>query len=235
MKTRLIKVLSLLMALTVFIFGSGVVTAHAYGSDGEYTSPSEDCASETEPYEISETELTPDGNMDLVDDIDDSEENMQFLTVITKDGHYFYIVIERTKDSENVHFLNQVDIRDLLSLMSKEEVKEYQDAQKQEEPETTAPVIKPETEPETKTDLEPETKPEPAEPAKKETANPFKTLGLFILIGAAVAGGYYFVKIRPSKGRGRYDDLDFDDDAEYVEDHTEEKEPAFRDVESEAE
>ena len=148
------------------------------------------------------------------------------MTVTTKDGHYFYIIIERNKDSENVHFLNQVDIRDLLTIMSEDEVKEYQESQKKDEPEVVKPVITPEPEPE----------PEPQTSEKDNKANPFLTLGLFGLIGAAVAGGYYFVKIKPSKGRDGYDDdLDFDDDADYVEEQTEIEEPTFRDEESEEE
>lgn len=160
------------------------------------------------------TGLTPSGNMNLVDDLTD-EEDMEFLTVSTRDGHYFYIVIEKSKDGENVHFLNQVDVRDLLSIMSEEEVKEYQDSQKEtEEPVVVVPV---ETE-----------DPKPSEPEKKST-NPFVTLGVFGIIGAAVAGGYYFLKIKPNRDNDGYDeDLEFEDDADYVEETENEDEPTFR-------
>lgn len=71
-------------------------------------------------------ELTPEGNLSLIDDIaqiesyasDESEvKSKQFLTVTSKSGNTFYIVIDRDGDTENVHFLNMVDEADLLSLI----------------------------------------------------------------------------------------------------------------------
>lgn len=74
-------------------------------------------------------ELTPDGNLSLIDDLlqnsgyivssEESEDvqSKQFLTVTSKNGNTFYIVIDRDGDKENVHFLNMVDEADLLSLI----------------------------------------------------------------------------------------------------------------------
>lgn len=70
--------------------------------------------------------LTPNGNMSLIDDIlqteaYESEENelleKQFITVQSKNGNYFYLVIDRAGDTENVYFMNLVDEADLLALM----------------------------------------------------------------------------------------------------------------------
>lgn len=228
MKEKLIKFFGSFIAVVMIMSAAGFGTLTVHASDGGYSTSPDTSGSETETDETEKKVLTPDGNMELVDDIDGDETDMQFLTVVTKDGHYFYIIIERNKDSENVHFLNQVDIRDLLTIMSEDEVKEYQESQKKDEPETVTPVITP--------DPEPEPEPKPQTPEKESKANPFLTLGLFGLIGAAVAGGYYFVKIKPSKDRGGYDDdLDFDDDADYVEEQTEVEEPTFRNEESEEE
>ena len=62
-----------------------------------------------------EEPLTPDGNATLVDDFGG---NKQLITVTTKNGNYFYILIDRDDEGEDtVHFLNQVDEADLLALM----------------------------------------------------------------------------------------------------------------------
>ncbi len=72
--------------------------------------------------------LTPNGNMDLVDDILQDEsyytvqdqkilKDKQFITVQTKNGNYFYIIIDRSGETENVYFLNLVDETDLFTLL----------------------------------------------------------------------------------------------------------------------
>ena len=67
--------------------------------------------------------LTPDGNAALVDDFGG---NKQLITVTTKAGNYFYILIDRANEDKKtaVHFLNQVDEADLMALMEDENVKE---------------------------------------------------------------------------------------------------------------
>lgn len=43
--------------------------------------------------------LTPEGNLSLVDDIDgETSEDKQFITVVSKTGNYFYIIIDRAGD-----------------------------------------------------------------------------------------------------------------------------------------
>ena len=107
------------------------VPAFAGGGEGEpyYTETAEPEVTE-EPQEETtggmEPEgqpLTPEGNATLVDDFYGDK---QLITVTTKAGNYFYILIDRAnEDAETaVHFLNQVDEADLMALMEDGEAQE---------------------------------------------------------------------------------------------------------------
>ena len=63
--------------------------------------------------------ITPNGNATLVDDFYGDK---QLITVTTKAGNYFYILIDRANEDKetSVHFLNQVDDADLLALLDEE-------------------------------------------------------------------------------------------------------------------
>ena len=123
---KLIRKFTVLLAALVIMCGFSV-TAYAGGGDESDDTPTpvteETPAPETEPEETTggyePQPLTPDGNMSLVDDISgEASGDKQFITVVTKSGNYFYIIIDRAEDGENtVHFLNQVDEADLTALM----------------------------------------------------------------------------------------------------------------------
>ena len=58
-------------------------------------------------FAVAETQpLTPDGNLEIVDDI--LHEDKQFITVKSRSGAEFYIVIDRSRDSDNVYFLTSL-------------------------------------------------------------------------------------------------------------------------------
>ena len=81
--------------------------------------------------DTNEPALTPDGNLTLVDDVGSpTKSGKQFITAVTKNGNYFYIIIDRDdKGTETVHFLNLVDESDLLKLMEDDEVESYMNSQ----------------------------------------------------------------------------------------------------------
>lgn len=67
--------------------------------------------------------LTPDGNLTLADDMGSATgARKQFITLVTKAGNTFYLIIDRDdKGEQTVHFLNLVDEADLHALMDEEE------------------------------------------------------------------------------------------------------------------
>ena len=153
--------------------------------------------------------FTPDGNLTLVDDLDTQESaSLQYMTVQTKNGTTFYIIIDRTKDQENVYFLNPVDAADLMALMDDDTKAKYQtntEAQAKSNNPNASATEKPE-------DAGKEDK------AKDEEggANPLGTLLIFVVLGGGGAAAYYFLKIKPQKAKMKNDDdLEFQDDEEY--------------------
>lgn len=189
-------------------------------------------ASQTADSETDDGVLTPSGNMSLVDNVkEEDKENLDFMTVTSKDGHVFYIVIDHSSNTENVYFLNQVDESDLMALMTDEEkkaIEETADTEKETE-EAVTPSVKTDS---AETDTsQAETENNKKKEVRSAMDNNLIMGAVFGVIGLVLIGAYYFLKIRPKKkGASIEDDLEFYDDEEY---ENEDEEPAFEEEEQE--
>ena len=213
---------SFLVLLSVLVcMGGFSVTAYAGGGEDIPTDDS-GVIVETEPQP-----LTPEGNMSLVDDISgEASEDKQFITVISKSGNYFYIIIDNAAEGENtVHFLNQVDEADLMAIIGEEETEEAPalcnctDKCATGAINTACPVCSVNMGACTGKEAEPE---QPDEPQEEKSGG---MGGLIVFLVVALLGGggtfYYFRILKPKqdvKDGTDLDDFDFD---EYDEDEPE--------------
>ena len=125
-KSKLFRTLTLAVAAALCM-ATTTVTAYAGGADPdpvplpETTEAPAEVPEETEEpttggMEPEGVPVTPQGNATLVDDFFGDK---QLITVTTKAGNYFYILIDRANEDKEtaVHFLNQVDDADLQALL----------------------------------------------------------------------------------------------------------------------
>ena len=217
-KKRYYTAFTLIAAL--FLCGVMGVTA--------YAAPVNDTDPDTEPDEVIEiitgeeieidlddfldpdkqpNQLTPPGNLTLVDDLSGAQTNeKQFITVTTKNGNYFYIIIDRAGNKENVYFLNLVDEYDLLQILQGEDA--------ETPPLPPGMAITPPTDETPGQDTEPVPAPQPRQ-------NNMTQLLIMLAVIAAIGGGafYYFKVLKPKQGankktpvKSELDEFDFDAD-----------------------
>lgn len=205
MKNKLIRRFTVTL-VAVLCMAAFSVTAYAGGADPD-PEPLPETTEAPLPEETEEpttggiemepegVPVTPEGNAALVDDFYGDK---QLITVTTKAGNYFYILIDRANEDKetSVHFLNQVDDADLQALLEDGE----------QEPQACAG-------------------PEPEPVGEEEPAAPEKESGgmggLVVFLVVALAGGgaaLYFFKLRKPKadvkGSDDLDEYDFGEDEE---------------------
>ena len=215
---RIFKTLSALCAALVLMMGLSV-TAFAQGTEQP---PAEDATNDANVV-VEETEdspaLTPDGNAALVDDFGG---NKQLITVTTKAGNYFYILIDRANEDKEtaVHFLNQVDEADLMALL--------EDGQTEEKPaactctekcqagavNTACPVCA--VNMSECAGKAPEVEPEPEPEPEKESGSGGALVLILLLAALGGGGAFAYIKfIKPKQGAkvsADPDDYEFEDE-----------------------
>ena len=160
--------------------------------------------------------LTPEGNLTLVDDYHTNYSDgsgQQFITLVSKSGNTFYLVIDRNaKGQQTVHFMNLVDEADLLALMEEEAADAYT-AEKEAAAQAELDRLKAEEEAK-KVAEEAATAEPPKENKVTKYAGAF--LGVVALIALAAGGGFYFYRQQMQKKKAEKEALD--PDANYTED-----------------
>ena len=161
--------------------------------------------------------LTPEGNLTLVDDYHTNYSDgsgQQFITLVSKSGATFYLVIDRNaKGQQTVHFMNLVDEADLLSLMEEEEANAYT-AEKEAAAQAEQDRLKAEEEAKKAAEEAASGEEQPKENKVTKIASGF--LGVVVLIALAAGGGFYAFTKQKQKKQAEKEALD--PDANYTED-----------------
>ena len=161
--------------------------------------------------------LTPEGNLTLVDDYhtDYSDgSGQQFITLVSKSGATFYLVIDRNaKGQQTVHFMNLVDEADLLALMEEDAADAYT-AEKEAAAQAEQDRLKAEEEAKKAAEEAASGEEQPKENKVTKIASGF--LGVVVLIALAAGGSFYAFAKQKQKKQAEKEALD--PDANYTED-----------------
>ncbi len=179
------------------------------GSGGDSSTPQQ-TTPKPQPTAVTTTitmsvEPNTEPNGYLVEKVDKYPEERDFITVTTRDGHVFYIVIDYESENQNVYFLNTVDTADLKYLLEENSTV------------TTTFNVKSENKAtETKAaDTTEETKKETTE--KKKNSNT-----VLYIIGVIVIVVFVFIaKKKVSGGKKKVDDDEGDSGDDYTEEEPE--------------
>ena len=162
--------------------------------------------------------LTPEGNLTLVDDYHTNYSDgrgQQFITLVSKSGNTFYLVIDRNaKGQQTVHFMNLVDEADLLALMEEDAADAYT-AEKEAAAQAERDRLNAEEEAKKAAEATAASGTEtPKENKVTKIASGF--LGVVVLIALAAGGIFYAFTKQKQKKKAEKEALD--PDANYTED-----------------
>lgn len=170
--------------------------------------------------------LSLDGNLSLIDDIGSvTTSGKQFITVESKNGNVFYLIIDRDdKGEETVHFLNQVDEADLMALTEEGEAAETPivcsctDKCQAGAVNTACEVCMTNMSECVGEEPEPVTPDEPEEPVEEKKGGAGAVLAVVLFLAAGGGAAFYFLVLKPKQGKKVPSDLDdFDlEDEEYL-------------------
>ena len=218
-----IKKFGALLVSAVLCIG---MAAPAFAYEGDTTPVEEpvlpEIVEEEDAVTITDEEtgaLTPEGNLTLVDDYHTNYSDgsgQQFITMVSKSGATFYLVIDRNaKGQQTVHFMNLVDEADLLALMEEEAAEAY-NAEKEAAKQAELDKLK--AEEEAKKAAE-EAAASDAEQPKENKGTKYAAafLGVVALIALVAGGGFYFFIQQKHKKQAEKEAAD--PDADYTEDN----------------
>ena len=220
------KMMNKFCALMLSVALCAGMAAPAFAYDGEPVEEVEQpvltaATEEEEAVTVTDEEtgaLTPEGNLTLVDDYhtDYSDgSGQQFITLVSKSGATFYLVIDRNaKGQQTVHFMNLVDEADLLSLMEDEDAEAY--TAEKEAAAQAAQERKQAEEDAKKAAEEAEASGSEQTGGNKVTKYAATFLGVLALVGLVAGGGIYTFMKQKQKKQAEKEALD--PDADYTED-----------------
>ena len=223
-----IKKVMLSLMTAVMITGTFSMTAFANAeepADGAETAVEEEQTENVEESAETGDALTPDGNMTLVDDVgSETEAGKQFITMVTKSGNYFYLIIDRDDEGEQtVHFLNQVDEADLMALMDETQSAGLTQSEETANTDTGTETVTPDQETVEETEPAAEEAVEESSAETQEEKKAGNMLPAIILLAAVVIGGgvFAFMKLKGKKEQEKEkpdpeDEYQDEDDEEYL-------------------
>jgi hypothetical protein len=206
MKRRWNRTLAAVAAAAGIVL-AGTVPAAAYSSEavpqetGETAGPAGEEKMETggpleenRPGPAETTPFSKPGNGSLVDDAG-GDGTKQFLSVQTKNGNMFYIVVDRSGSTENVYMMSLVDENDLKEFLEEDSLEDAEMAE-------AAPLVP---------DLEPPSDQETGDGGiteqeegmdEKKHSGMGAAIPVLAVFGGCAAGIYYLKVLRPRKETG---------------------------------